>query len=448
MIIMRKPELQKFFSKKFKLKISIVALLLLQFTVSDIIAQVSITTTKGFQSYDVSSLGFANADIVILKSGADSTAAVVVNGKIEFYVPQSAQYSIKKESTVAASTKSSLGPVTVQEYAGGVLPFGQYKGKDDSIGTAVRPLTGLTHFIGIGALQTGNISSSWKQANTYAGYSWYGDALSTRGACYILIEYRNETTGKLLASLYFDPSISEMGPQSVMGPHAYNFIFNPTDAIIASALATHSTYQSSTELQASALDSVKAVRDADNSMVLANIWFLRAYSTKAKTYTFDIATISGGKFKSGDVLELKYLLGSYDLTTYHSGNSTAVSNLEANAQSKVSKDTVDADGYVTLNIYGGGFLSLTKVSSGTTTGIDNTIDKTSVNVYPNPVRDQLTISTGNNKLQSVSVIDLTGKTVMKSETATILNLGSLVKGMYLMRINTANGTVTKLIIKE
>ena len=239
-----------------------------------------------------------------------------------------------------------------------------------------------------------------------------------------------------------------MGPQSVMGPHAYNFIFNPTDAIIASALATHSTYQSSTELQASALDSVKAVRDADNSMVLANIWFLRAYSTKAKTYTFDIATISGGKFKSGDVLELKYLLGSYDLTTYHSGNSTAVSNLEANAQSKVSKDIVDADGYVTLNIYGGGFLSLTKVSSGTTTGIDNTIDKTSVNVYPNPVRDQLTISTGNNKLQSVSVIDLTGKTVMKSETATILNLGSLVKGMYLMRINTANGTVTKRIIKE
>jgi len=188
---MRKSVLQKFFLKKFKLRISIAALLLLQFTVSDIIAQVSITTTKGFQTCDVSSLGFANADIVKLKSGSDSTAAVVVDGKIDFYARLVAQYSIEKESTVAASTKSSLGPVTVQQYAGGVLPFGQYKGINDSVGSAIRPLTGLTHFIGIGAMQTGNISSSWKQANTYAGYSWFGDARSTRGVCYILVEDRN-----------------------------------------------------------------------------------------------------------------------------------------------------------------------------------------------------------------------------------------------------------------
>lgn len=68
-------------------------------------------------------------------------------------------------------------------------------------------------------------------------------------------------------------------------------------------------------------------------------------------------------------------------------------------------------------------------------------------VYPVPTKDYLNVKT-TDKISSINILDLTGKTVMKSGTATTLNLGSLIKGMYLIRINTANGTVTKQIIKE
>ena len=444
---MEKSVLQKDFSQSFNLNVSIVVLILLQWTVSDVMAQVTIAATEGFQRCDISSLGFANADIVKLKSGTDSTAAVVVDGAIEFYARQTASYSIEKESTVTASTKASLSPVTVEEYAGGVNAFGQYKGKGDLVGSAERPLTGLTHFIGIGTTQTGNSSSSWKQANTYAGYSWFGDTVATRGVCYILVEDRNETTGKLLASLYFDPTISVVGHESLRGPHSYNFIFNPTDSLITAALAIHSTYKASATLRASALDSVKAVREADSSMILANVGFKRAYSTTAKTYTFDIVTISGGKFKSGDVLEFKYLLGSADMTVYHGNAATTTHadhyrlvNLEANAQSQVGKDTVDADGYVKFTIYGGGFFSLTKKAS-IITGLSNTASATDICAYGKSI--EVSTEAGS----EVSVYNLTGAKVLSGITTADKTTYTLNKaGVYVVKVGNKNGVVTQKCI--
>jgi len=239
-----------------------------------------------------------------------------------------------------------------------------------------------------------------------------------------------------------------MGPQSVMGPHAYNFIFNPTDAIITTALAAHSTYSTSLTHQASALDSVKAVRDADSSMVLANVWFLRAYSTKAKTYTFDIATISGGKFKSGDVLELKYLLGSYDLSVYHSGNSAAVKTLETNAQSKIAQDTVDANGYVTFNIYGGGFLALTKIPA-VTTGLKESSLNSSVNVYPCPFTNVLNVSVSGMEIKELKINDISGRTVLnKTSNVRSVDTSHLLPGLYLVQLTTNKGQVTRTVIKK
>lgn len=406
-----------------------------------------INATAGSHSYDVSSLGFANADIVKLTAGSDSTDAVVVDGKIEFYAPSAGIYSVIKKSTVAKSMLSSMSCITntsqgTQGSYGGVLAFGQYKGVGDDTGSADRPLTGLTHFIGIGAVQTGNMSSSWKQANTYAGYDWFGTTTSTRGKCYIVAEDRNETTGKLLASLYFDPAISEVGPESLKGPLSYNFIFNPTNEIISSALSSHSVYSGSPKRQAEALDSVVTVRDADTSMVLANVGFMRAFCTKAKTYTFDIATISGGKFKTGDVLELKYLLGSYDLTVYHSGNSAAVSALETFAQAQVAKDTVDADGYVKFNIYGGGFFSLTKKTKDGS-GIENSASTSYIFASGN------TITVSAEAGAKVSIFDLTGKQILSnvmSSEKTSYTIES--KGIYIVKVcNDKDVTTQKCMIK-
>jgi len=439
-------------SERLKLKIAIAVVFLLQFTVFNLKAQVTIPAIAGNQTYDISSLGFSNADILKIDNGTDSTAAVVVDGKIDFYVPVAATYTLTKKSTVAASTKEYIYPTTDTSQGsegsyGGVLAFGQYKGVNDPTGTAYKPLTGLTHFIGIGAVSTGDLSSSWKQANTYAGYDWWGTVASNRGVCHILIEDRNETTGKLLASIYFDPSITHAGHESLRGPHDYNFIFNPADDIITTALVAHSTYKSNPVLQVSALDSVKVVRDADNSMVLANINFKRAYITGAKIYTFDIATTSNGKFKSGDVLEFKYLLGSSDLTVYHGTAATSTSSthyrlveLENTAQSHIEKDTVDINGYVKMNIYGGGFFSLTKIAS-VPTNLSNAVSTTGISAYGKNLEVSTEIGS------EVSVYNLTGVRVLLDITTadkTTYPLNNT--GIYVVKVFNKKGLITQKCI--
>lgn len=419
---------------------------------------IKIPVVTGHQSYDVSSLGFADADILKLVSEdkSDSTVAVISNGRIQFYALEAANYTLTKKSTVAESTVSTISPSadTSQGAAstgnfGGVNNFGQYMGENDSTGNVNRPLTGLTHFVGIETSQTGNVSTSWKVANTLAGYNWYGSAPSTRGACYLVAEDRDETTGKLLASVYFDPTITHVAPEALMGPHSYNIIFNPSDDIISSALGSHSSYSDNIDKQTTALDSVKVFRDATaDSMIIANVGFMRAYNTGAKTYTFDIVSISSGKFQPGDVLELKYLLGSYNLNYYHKGNSTVVAESEASAQSQISKDTVDVDGYVKFNMYGGGFFSITKVPAGTT-GTGKVFLNNNIQIYPNPVTNVLNISASIDDIQELKLMDITGRTLLSQKSGlTNIYTGNLPQGTYLVQIITSQGILNKQLIKK
>jgi hypothetical protein len=412
--------------------------------------EITVPAVAGQQSYDVSSLGFANADILSMISAdlSDTTSAVIANGIIEFYAPAATTYSVVKKSTVITSLKTSIYPGTQTVGVGGCNLTGYYKGKPKYYGNANEPITALTHFVGVGTKASGDVSSSWKAQNTFIGYDQYATATIPGGPCWILAEDRNETTGKLLASLYFDPSIGVPGAESLKGPHVFNVIFNPTDEVISTALAAHSVYKTSTALQASALDSVKTVRDASNSMIMANVQFMRAFTTQAKTYTFDISTISGGKFEAGDTLVLKYLLGSYDATVYHSGVSASTTALEAIAQSKVDTSFVDSNGYISFNVYGGGFFSLTKISS-ITTDLKEGLLSNSATIYPNPFIDVLNISASGIEVKSLKITDITGRTVLnRVSNLNSVDLGNLPQGVYLVQLTTDKGVITKQAIKN
>ena len=66
-------------------------------------------------------------------------------------------------------------------------------------------------------------------------------------------------------------------------------------------------------------------------------------------------------------------------------------------------------------------------------------------VYPNPVKDILTVKAEN--LQSVEVYDLVGQQIMLSENG-VLDLGSLAQGIYFVRV-TADGKIfTKRVVKQ
>ena len=68
-----------------------------------------------------------------------------------------------------------------------------------------------------------------------------------------------------------------------------------------------------------------------------------------------------------------------------------------------------------------------------------------VSLYPNPVKDQLTVKAEN--LQTVEVFDLVGQKVMAS-TEKVVNLGYLKEGVYFVRVSCGEGVVTKRIVKQ
>ena len=69
-------------------------------------------------------------------------------------------------------------------------------------------------------------------------------------------------------------------------------------------------------------------------------------------------------------------------------------------------------------------------------------------VYPNPVKDVLTINT-QEPLQKIEVADLLGRTVFKQNNVSkSVDVSSLNKGVYILKLTSEKGISTKKIIKE
>lgn len=71
-----------------------------------------------------------------------------------------------------------------------------------------------------------------------------------------------------------------------------------------------------------------------------------------------------------------------------------------------------------------------------------------VNVYPNPVKDILTVETS--EYQNVAIYDLAGKCVKEQPVDGVVNIdmSQMTKGVYFIKMNNENGTVTRKIVVE
>lgn len=78
------------------------------------------------------------------------------------------------------------------------------------------------------------------------------------------------------------------------------------------------------------------------------------------------------------------------------------------------------------------------------------ITKTKVQAYPNPVVDYLTVTSAKD-IQSIAVVDVTGRKVLASATATKENkvdMTSMPAGTYVVSVDTEEGTQTFKVIKK
>ena len=99
-----------------------------------------------------------------------------------------------------------------------------------------------------------------------------------------------------------------------------------------------------------------------------------------------------------------------------------------------------------------GYATLAKAIENTYVGIDTkpiSLDN-SLNIYPNPTNSTLNIEA--EKISSVQIYDISGKLlnnrVYSNENMVSVNISSLETGIYYISVETANGKITKKIMKN
>jgi len=131
------------------------------------------------------------------------------------------------------------------------------------------------------------------------------------------------------------------------------------------------------------------------------------------------------------------------------GTAQVISNSTQGA-SFVSVADIDADGDVdvfsgsysdhSFNWYRNSLISI---------GVNEISIGNSFSVYPNPAKNQLTIDGGELKVESINILDITGKTINTVvSTNNTIDVSSLSQGMYFLQIQTDKGIATSKFLKK
>lgn len=122
-------------------------------------------------------------------------------------------------------------------------------------------------------------------------------------------------------------------------------------------------------------------------------------------------------------------------------NNATVNGLTPDTSYDVYVTSDCGDGNITM---GGGL----NFSTSTVGVADN--DLTQINYFPNPVKEELTITSANS-IESVTVYNLLGQAVMKVEPrnlTVVLNMSTLPTGTYVLKATVADASSTFKIVKE
>ncbi len=307
---------------------------------------------------------FDDAAVVGIQGEGQTTGAVVDEGYIEFYLTKHGSFTVSDtgKTVVSMTLTDNLGSQSTDNDA--------YKGTGN--GMKEKPLTVLADFANL-ASDVKKLQATWKGYNVFAGFDTVGTTARNSGAVKkILVEDRDETTGKLLGSFYVDGSQWQATQEADKGPYYMNYLLDPTDEYITSgyALDNHYSYTGNAaggeERRTSALKLIKSVRDSKDSALFVQSR-LRDY---AGPITFKIYVGGLGKFEPGDTVGIAYLLGSSNRNVYH-GIKPDLATLLADepTYSKYYQDAgltsiVDTDGYLSFTLYNGGYFALSKVTGG------------------------------------------------------------------------------------
>ncbi len=312
--------------------------------------------------------GFCGGSIVTIKGNEVDTKGVVDNETVEFYAPKAGTFDITSTGeTISDYAAENLQSQTMWEYA--------YKGS----GTEEDPFIVLSKFADT-PMSKFKLQAAWKGYNVLAGYSgmeYYNDSdyinSYDKDKVYVLrCEDRDLETGKIKGSFVVNGNLWTFVNGKYKGPYYMNYLIDPTDEFITSgyALENHYLYNNDNvenveQRYADAVETIKSVRDSKTSALFFN-YRMRDYSGPI---TFTIYVGDNGKFKSGDKISIKYLLGAGDRNLYHQEKPLPESLIKLEPtyskyyQDKGAYSIVDEDGYLTFDLYNGGYFEFINETS-------------------------------------------------------------------------------------
>jgi hypothetical protein len=87
-------------------------------------------------------------------------------------------------------------------------------------------------------------------------------------------------------------------------------------------------------------------------------------------------------------------------------------------------------------------------NAGGTLGTSEVSSKSFINIFPNPTPDFINIK-AEDKIDSVEIFDLSGKLILKDHKGkNRIEVSTLENGIYMVKINTVKGSITRKIIKN
>lgn len=166
-------------------------------------------------------------------------------------------------------------------------------------------------------------------------------------------------------------------------------------------------------------------------------------STTSNQYNFDMLPTGMAIYNANSIFNLFY----YGTGAYFWTNESYIgSNSYAYAVSFQCSQFNDVPALGTIygwdNKYYGRSIRLVRNVSLST----NQFDKSDIKVYPNPVQNKLNIES-QEIINDIEIFDLLGKKILESKSKTI-DVSGLQSGIYLLKINTNQGSSTQKIIKQ
>ncbi len=174
---------------------------------------------------------------------------------------------------------------------------------------------------------------------------------------------------------------------------------------------------------------------------------------------FDTLTSSGGCDSlitltlSQTLVDENVTVNSNTITSTQTGGTylwidCSTNNSIAGATSQSYTATVTGNYAVVVTNNGCSDTSVCTMLSISTAGLDDLGTLNNLRLYPNPTNNVVNVVMDGLKIESLSLMELNGKLIADYTNSNSVNLETLVPGVYLLKIKTTQGEITRRVIKQ